>query len=744
MASDFRSKLRKWVFKRPPTVPADFIKGPTKPSKEDLEELHKLGVVLRRGSIVDESLQLSLERFNVYREIDYATYHWMMGAALELYSDFATVYDPVIGRTVWITGENKSYANELTKLFDQLGIEEKIFDWAWTTSAYGDHFVKINAAPGVGIISIEDDDHPVNVSRLDYNGVLCGFYRTPTFGSGGLVSKQENLSPPWDWVHFRLLGVKRKRPVYGDPSFAEFRTVHLMSPDTRKISSKYGYSLIMNALPLYRRLRLVEDCLLLTRLTKGIEKWVWKVKVSGCLSGSTKIHLLDGTSPTIQEMFENSSQYIGKSVLTVEEKNLHLKSNRIKNITLTRRNSELVRVHLDNDKHVDCTPDHRFMLRDGSYREAQYLQLDESLMPLYSKIKKKDADHKVVQVEWLDKKEDVYDLEIENTPNFPLEIGIFVHNSNASAVNAILNEVQATLRKARALNVDPSDPNYDQKFNPLSAIEDIVIPVWDDINDMAVEKIGGSPDIKWIADQEELRNELACALRVPLPLLGGFIEDATGALGSTSLEKLDMRFARNARRVQRALIEGLTRMAQIHLAFQGKDPDPRLFKINMGATSTAEEDQVRLSLDLGLDAIDKIMTISDTLVTPESDFEVDKVGLLNYFNRKILKLGDFDAHTYIIKKKPSFSAPVETSGGEHPVVHKTPPEVFKNNFPQDFKKGVGEEIPGPPPEKLESYRPMFNTDLRAALPIQEQKISWETDWGKAKVIIETSNKKGKK
>lgn len=41
----------------------------------------------------------------------------------------------------------------------------------------------------------------------------------------------------------------------------------------------------------------------------------------------------------------------------------------------------LVRVYFDNGKHLDCTPDHRILLRDGTYKQAQYLQPNESVMP---------------------------------------------------------------------------------------------------------------------------------------------------------------------------------------------------------------------------------------------------------------------------------------------------------------------------------------------------------------------------
>ncbi len=44
---------------------------------------------------------------------------------------------------------------------------------------------------------------------------------------------------------------------------------------------------------------------------------------------------------------------------------------------------KLIRVVLDNGESVECTDDHLFMMRDGTYKEAGKLQPKDSLMPLY-------------------------------------------------------------------------------------------------------------------------------------------------------------------------------------------------------------------------------------------------------------------------------------------------------------------------------------------------------------------------
>lgn len=155
-----------------------------------------------------------------------------------------------------------------------------------------------------------------------------------------------------------------------------------------------------------------------------------------CFTGDTKVALVDGRALSFLELIDGVSKgerYWGYTIKTdgtigVEE---------LKNPRLISQNEELVEVTLNNEQTIRVTPDHEFMLRDGSYCQAQNLQPDTSLMPLYryiSEIQQAQLDgdvatnHTVVSVKKLDYKEAVYCLEVPNTNNFALESGVFVHN----------------------------------------------------------------------------------------------------------------------------------------------------------------------------------------------------------------------------------------------------------------------------------------------------------------------------
>lgn len=171
-----------------------------------------------------------------------------------------------------------------------------------------------------------------------------------------------------------------------------------------------------------------------------------------CLTGDTKIPLANGTEKTIKELVGLADFW----VYSYDKESNSILAGKAKAFE-TLKNAELLMVTLDNHETVRCTPDHSWLLRDGTYKQAQELQEGDSLMPLYrnlntSKYDKRNNDpnnlewmtcvthkelhklrpevknHKVLKVEKLDYREDCYDLSVEKYHNFALSAGVFVHN----------------------------------------------------------------------------------------------------------------------------------------------------------------------------------------------------------------------------------------------------------------------------------------------------------------------------
>ena len=105
-----------------------------------------------------------------------------------------------------------------------------------------------------------------------------------------------------------------------------------------------------------------------------------------CFRGDTRVALVDGTTPTLEEMTrraENDEMFWGYSI----GENGRLIVTLLDAPRYVGQDS-LVEVTLDNDERIHCTPDHQFMLRDGRWQAAGELQSGTSLMPFYRNLQR--------------------------------------------------------------------------------------------------------------------------------------------------------------------------------------------------------------------------------------------------------------------------------------------------------------------------------------------------------------------
>ncbi len=108
----------------------------------------------------------------------------------------------------------------------------------------------------------------------------------------------------------------------------------------------------------------------------------------GCFSGDTKIALADGRALTFKEIIAEQADGKEHFCYTIRHDG-KIGLERIINPRCTKTNAEVVKLTLDNGETIICTPDHLFMLRDGSYQAAVQLTPHDSLMPLYRKLSDK-------------------------------------------------------------------------------------------------------------------------------------------------------------------------------------------------------------------------------------------------------------------------------------------------------------------------------------------------------------------
>ncbi len=104
----------------------------------------------------------------------------------------------------------------------------------------------------------------------------------------------------------------------------------------------------------------------------------------GCFTKDTKIRLADGRCLDFEGLIREAKQGKKNYAFAFNHKSQKIEIAEIKNPRLTRKNAEIIKITLDNGPEIRCTPDHPFMLRDGTYKNAKDLKPQDSLMPLYA------------------------------------------------------------------------------------------------------------------------------------------------------------------------------------------------------------------------------------------------------------------------------------------------------------------------------------------------------------------------
>jgi dCTP deaminase len=113
---------------------------------------------------------------------------------------------------------------------------------------------------------------------------------------------------------------------------------------------------------------------------------IGKSTYARCFRGDTRVALLDGTSPTLEEMARRAEQGelfwgysigdYGRIIATLLDAPRYIGRDR------------LMKIVLDNGEAIFCTPDHVFLRRDGRKTEAHSLRPGDSLMPLYRHLRR--------------------------------------------------------------------------------------------------------------------------------------------------------------------------------------------------------------------------------------------------------------------------------------------------------------------------------------------------------------------
>jgi len=126
-----------------------------------------------------------------------------------------------------------------------------------------------------------------------------------------------------------------------------------------------------------------------------------------------------------------------------------------------------------------------------------------------------------------------------------------------------IKNLMAKFRKRPFIN--PRTGEIDEKANPLAWDEDFYIPIQDNRDNTRIEQLPGGANMGEIEDLQYFRNKIDAELKIPTTYLNreGNYDTKAG------LSQQDIRFSRTIERVQRSFVEGLTKVAYIHLMLKG-------------------------------------------------------------------------------------------------------------------------------------------------------------------------------
>lgn len=197
----------------------------------------------------NKMFQLARDRKERYRIFDEMDSFGIIEGILDLYAEEVTQPDYDKQRTIWIESKSKDIISVGDECLRNIRIEDTAFPLIREACKYGDSFRRLIYASEKGVLGWQH----VAPTRVDR--VQDKFARLVGFKESGQKYRQKmrDVSWPWDYVHFRLLG----------------KDEHTM----------YGSSLIEPVFRAWRQLTLSEDAVLLYRLRRAPDRNVVFVDV---------------------------------------------------------------------------------------------------------------------------------------------------------------------------------------------------------------------------------------------------------------------------------------------------------------------------------------------------------------------------------------------------------------------------------------------------------------------------------
>lgn len=180
--------------------------------------------------------------------------------------------------------------------------------------------------------------------------------------------------------------------------------------------------------------------------------------------------------------------------------------------------------------------------------------------------------------------------------------------------------------------LDKDQGKFTSAANPGPIDNVLYIPTREGKGAVSMSNLGGDVDVKAITDVDYFKNKLYGGLKIPRQFLGE-TDEGGGFSGGTSLTKLDARYARTIKRIQNALITGVTTLLNLFALDRGQTDYINNFTVKMLSPSTTEDAERDETLDTRINIVDRLLTlIPDESVRPKTKKDMLVYYMSNYLS----------------------------------------------------------------------------------------------------------------
>lgn len=181
---------------------------------------------------------------------------------------------------------------------------------------------------------------------------------------------------------------------------------------------------------------------------KGVDQYY--LQGDYCLAKGTQVETVGGSIP-IEKIVRLINKGKKVYIYCYDQKKQRIGISPVITGRMTGKDREIWEVILDNGEKVRATPEHKFMLRDGSYKKLCQLRAGDRLMPFYKKDRLRKSGHSYRDIDLNDGRymkehnliaKDVFKVKVGGSHS-----GLLVHHKDGNGLNNSIENLEVMDRK---------------------------------------------------------------------------------------------------------------------------------------------------------------------------------------------------------------------------------------------------------------------------------------------------------